>query len=90
MFFYTCIKLNLLSVTLDVMWLAYLQLFEIISTCLGFPPDSVEYDFYDKDKKYHKIGPISPQEYYETSVKPHFDMSQQVSGHQVVRLINFS
>ncbi|KAF6021583.1 BLMH [Bugula neritina] len=54
------------------------KLFEIISTCLGFPLDSVEYDFYDKDKKYHKIGPISPQEYYETSVKPHFDMSQQV------------
>ena len=48
--------------------------FRIVGICLGVPPENFTWQYYDKSKKAHKIGPISPLEFYTTHVKPHFNV----------------
>lgn len=57
-----------------------LQLFNLISTCLGSPPTQFEFDYYDKNKKYCNIGPISPKQFYSEYVKPLCDLNDLVSA----------
>ena len=52
--------------------------YRIVSICLGTPPDQFVWEYYDKSKKYHKLGPISPLEFYEAHVKPVFNMEDKV------------
>ena len=40
--------------------------FRIVSICLGIPPESFTWQYYDKSKKACKIGPVSPLEFYNT------------------------
>ncbi|KAF6029551.1 BLMH [Bugula neritina] len=54
------------------------SIFEVISTCLGSPPQVVDFEYYDKDKNYHKVGPITPLQFYQTMFKPLFDLEKQV------------
>nr|XP_056721159.1 bleomycin hydrolase isoform X2 [Euleptes europaea] len=54
------------------------EVFRIVSICLGSPPETFCWEFYDKEKVYHKIGPISPLQFYQEHVKPVFDMESKV------------
>jgi len=54
------------------------QLYRIVSICIGSPPETVTWEYYDKDKQYHKVGPLTPLEFYEQYVKPHFNISDKV------------
>ena len=36
-------------------------------------------EYYDKDKVYHKLGPMTPLEFYQKLVKPLFDLEKQVT-----------
>ncbi|KAL8198994.1 UNVERIFIED_CONTAM: hypothetical protein K2H54_031376, partial [Gekko kuhli] len=54
------------------------EVFRIVSICLGSPPETFCWEFYDKEKTYHKIGPISPLQFYQEHVKPVFDMESKV------------
>ncbi|KAK9412617.1 bleomycin hydrolase [Crotalus adamanteus] len=54
------------------------QVFRVVSICLGNPPTTFSWEYYDKDKNYHKIGPISPAKFYQEHVKPLFDMESKV------------
>ena len=49
-----------------------------MATNLGTPPKEFTWDYYDKDKKYQKIGPISPLEFYREHVKPIFNVDEKV------------
>uniref|UniRef100_A0A8C7E1I2 Bleomycin hydrolase n=1 Tax=Naja naja TaxID=35670 RepID=A0A8C7E1I2_NAJNA len=54
------------------------QVFRVVSICLGNPPTTFCWEYYDKEKNYHKIGPISPVKFYQDHVKPLFDMESKV------------
>jgi len=54
------------------------HLHRIISICLGIPKDEFVWEYYDKNKTYHKVGPISPLKFYEEYVKPVFDIESKV------------
>uniref|UniRef100_A0A8C5SRP8 Bleomycin hydrolase n=1 Tax=Laticauda laticaudata TaxID=8630 RepID=A0A8C5SRP8_LATLA len=54
------------------------QVFRVVSICLGNPPTTFCWEYYDKEKNYHKIGPISPAKFYQEHVKPLFDMESKV------------
>lgn len=53
-------------------------LHNIISICLGMPKEEFVWEYYDKNKTYHKVGPITPLKFYEEYVKPVFDIEQKV------------
>ncbi|KAG8147450.1 putative Bleomycin hydrolase protein [Naja naja] len=44
------------------------QVFRVVSICLGNPPTTFCWEYYDKEKNYHKIGPISPVKFYQDHV----------------------
>ena len=50
-----------------------------MSICLGSPPETLVYEYYDKDKVYHKLGPLTPLEFYQQYVKPYFNVDDKVS-----------
>ena len=54
--------------------------FRILGFCLGVPSDEFVWEYYDKSKVYHKIGPITPLQFYHEHVKPHFDMKSKVKN----------
>jgi len=54
------------------------EIYRILSVCLGTPPQTFTWEYYDKDKKYQKIGPISPQDFYHQHIKPVFNMEDKV------------
>lgn len=53
-------------------------IFRIVSICLGTPPKEFTWEYYDKSKQYHKVGNISPLDFYREHVKPHFDAGSKV------------
>lgn len=55
-----------------------LQVFRIVSTCLGNPPETFCWEFRDKEKNYHKFGPLTPVQFYNEHVKPYFNMEDKV------------
>ncbi len=50
--------------------------FRIVGICLGVPARTFELEYYDKSKskEYHKIGPVTPVQFYNGHVRPHFDV----------------
>ena len=55
-----------------------LILYRVVSVCLGCPPETFTWEFYDKDKEAKKIGPITPLEFYEQHLKPLFNIEDKV------------
>jgi len=53
-------------------------IFRIVSICLGSPPKQFTWEYYDKSKKYQKVENLSPLNFYETLVKPNFDIHSKV------------
>ncbi|CAF1606830.1 unnamed protein product, partial [Didymodactylos carnosus] len=53
-------------------------IYHIVTTCLGTPPTTFEYEYYDSSKEYHKIGPITPLAFYEKHVKPVYNVDEKV------------
>lgn len=51
---------------------------KIVSICLGIPKDKFTWEYYDKSKTYHKIGPITPVQFYEEHVRPVYDVQNKV------------
>uniref|UniRef100_A0A669PLQ4 Bleomycin hydrolase n=1 Tax=Phasianus colchicus TaxID=9054 RepID=A0A669PLQ4_PHACC len=54
------------------------EVFRIVSTCLGNPPETFCWEFRDKEKNYHKFGPLTPVQFYNEHVKPYFNMEDKV------------
>ncbi|XP_071945104.1 bleomycin hydrolase-like [Antedon mediterranea] len=50
----------------------------ICSICLGTPPGTFTWEFYDKNKAYQKIGPITPKEFYEKHVQSLFNVNDKL------------
>jgi bleomycin hydrolase len=54
------------------------EIFRVVCICLGNPPETFTWEYRDKDKNYHKIGPITPLEFYREHVKPLFNMEDKI------------
>lgn len=53
-------------------------IYRIIGICLGIPSETITWEYYDKSKNYHCIGPITPLQFYEQYVKPHYNVDDKV------------
>lgn len=58
--------------------LAAVQVFRVASVCLGSPPDTICWEYRDKDKNFHRMGPLTPQEFYREHVKPLYNIQDKV------------
>ncbi|MEJ1287643.1 bleomycin hydrolase [Cricetulus griseus] len=54
------------------------KIFRVVCICLGNPPETFTWEYRDKDKNYHKIGPITPLQFYQEHVKPLFNMEDKI------------
>ncbi|XP_074870101.1 bleomycin hydrolase-like [Carettochelys insculpta] len=54
------------------------EVFRIVSICLGTPPKTFSWEFQDKEKKYHKIGPMTPLKFYQEHIKPLYNMEDKI------------
>lgn len=54
------------------------EIYRIVSICLGIPPKTFTWEYYDKAKAYHKVGPLTPLEFYTEHVKPVFNIEDKV------------
>ncbi|XP_037292657.1 bleomycin hydrolase isoform X2 [Manduca sexta] len=53
-------------------------IYNIVATCLGTPPEKFTFEFYNKEKAYNSFGPLTPKEFYETHVRPLYDVNEKV------------
>lgn len=63
------------------------EIYRIVGICLGIPSETFTWEYYDKNKQYNSVGPVTPQEFYEKYVKPCYNVDDKVSGNQL-SLIN--
>jgi bleomycin hydrolase len=54
------------------------EIYSIVGICLGIPPQKFTWEYYDKNKKYFSVGPVTPVEFYEQYVKPYFNVDDKV------------
>lgn len=55
------------------------NIYRIVGICLGIPSDTFTWNYYDKTKAYHSIGPITPKEFYESHVKVLYNVDEKVN-----------
>lgn len=55
-------------------------MFRVASVCLGSPPETICWEYRDKDKNFHRMGPLTPQEFYRQHVKPLYNIQDKVGG----------
>jgi bleomycin hydrolase len=54
------------------------EMYRILSICTGSPPDTFTWRYYDKEKKFHTVGPMTPVEFYQQYVKPYYNVADKV------------
>lgn len=54
------------------------EVYNITRICLGTPPETFTWEYYNKNKEYQKIGPISPRDFYIQHIKPVYNMEDKV------------
>ncbi|XP_054714125.1 bleomycin hydrolase-like [Uloborus diversus] len=54
------------------------ELYGIIAICIGVPPETFTWEYYNKNKNYCVVGPITPLKFYEEHVKPHFNVENKI------------
>ncbi|MBN3284698.1 BLMH hydrolase, partial [Polyodon spathula] len=64
-----------LSDTMDTM---IEEVFRVVSVCLGSPPDTFTWEYRDKEKNFHRLGPLSPLQFYREHVKPLYDIEDKI------------
>ncbi len=53
------------------------EIYNILSICLGNPPQSFDFEYVDKDKKYHLERALTPKSFYSRFIK--VDLSEFIS-----------
>ncbi|XP_014673450.1 PREDICTED: bleomycin hydrolase-like isoform X2 [Priapulus caudatus] len=54
------------------------KIYTVCGICIGVPPENVVWEYYDKDKQYHAIGPITPLEFYRQHVQDIYNIDDKV------------
>ncbi|KAK7604711.1 hypothetical protein V9T40_005897 [Parthenolecanium corni] len=52
--------------------------YRIVGICIGIPNTKFTWEYMDKSKEYHSVGPITPKEFYEKYVKPVYNVDDKV------------
>lgn len=55
------------------------EIYKVVGICLGIPAKEFTWEYYDKPKAYHSVGPITPLDFYLNIVKPIFNVEDKVS-----------
>lgn len=55
------------------------NIYRIVGICLGIPPDTFTWEYYNKAKEFKSIGQITPLDFYVKHVKPYFNVDDKVS-----------
>lgn len=53
-------------------------IFRIVGICLGIPSETFTWEYYDKNKAFNSVGPLTPLDFYQTHVKPYFNVDEKV------------
>lgn len=53
-------------------------IYRVVGICLGIPPETITWEYYDKTKVYQKKGPVTPLEFYQKYVKSVYDLDDKV------------
>ncbi|KAK0079888.1 hypothetical protein PV326_008480, partial [Microctonus aethiopoides] len=53
-------------------------IYRIVGICIGIPSEKITWEYYDKSKNYHCVGPITGLEFYKQYVKPYFNVDEKV------------
>ncbi|GLH10551.1 Bleomycin hydrolase [Gryllus bimaculatus] len=40
------------------------EVYRIVGICLGIPPETITWEYYDKSKQYNCVGPVTPLDFY--------------------------
>lgn len=62
-------------------------IYRIIGICLGVPPTTFTWEYYQNKNTYASLGPITPLEFYEQHVRPLFDVKEKVCTMFLVYLL---
>ncbi|XP_055705751.1 bleomycin hydrolase isoform X2 [Phlebotomus papatasi] len=54
------------------------EIYNVVGICLGIPPETFTWEYYDKTKAYHRVGPVTSVDFYEKYVKPVFNVDDKV------------
>jgi len=54
------------------------EIYRIIGICLGIPPKTFVWQYTDKSKQVHTLGPITPLEFYNEHVKPLYNVEDKI------------
>ncbi|XP_066968341.1 bleomycin hydrolase [Macrobrachium rosenbergii] len=54
------------------------EIYRVVAICLGIPPTNFMWEYYDKSKAYHKVGPLTPLEFYNEHVKSVYNVEDKV------------
>ena len=60
------------------------EVYRIVGICLGIPPTTFTWEYTDKAKQFVSVGSLSPQQFYETYVKPVWNVEEKVSRLEVL------
>lgn len=63
---------------ISLLCFCWVQVFRVVSVCLGSPPETICWEFRDKDKTFHCFGPLTPKEFYIKHVKPLYNLQDKV------------
>ncbi|XP_028662514.1 bleomycin hydrolase [Erpetoichthys calabaricus] len=54
------------------------EVYRVVNICLGSPPESFTWEYRDKEKNFHRIGPLTPLEFYREHVKPLYNVEEKI------------
>ncbi|XP_023014390.1 bleomycin hydrolase [Leptinotarsa decemlineata] len=54
------------------------NIYRVIGICLGIPNETFTWNYYDKNKTFHSVGPITAKDFYEKHVKAVFNVDDKV------------
>lgn len=56
------------------------NIYRIVAICLGIPPKTFTWEYYDKTKQYCVMESMKPIDFYENLVKPMYNVQDKVSN----------
>ncbi|XP_069671459.1 bleomycin hydrolase isoform X1 [Periplaneta americana] len=54
------------------------DVYRIVGICLGIPPETFSWEYYDKTKQFNSVGPVTPLDFYVKYVKPYYNVDDKV------------
>lgn len=54
------------------------EIYKIVGICLGIPDEIFTWEYYDKNKAYHSVGPQTPIDFYKKYVRQCFNVDEKI------------